>query len=351
LPSDMTLSMDRATRLPRTLDRFQKAAIIVRLLRAEGLDISLTDLPDRMQIALTDAMTAMRYIDRVTLRNVVEEFVNDLDAVGLSFPPDVTGVLNMMDGSISENTAAHLRIRAGLEQNSDPWERLGSMEPEDLLPILEEESIEIGAVVLSKIRVRKSAELLGMLPGERARRITYAMSRTNAISLSTVREIGEALVAQFDTAVPNAFEVGAVERVGAILNSSMAATRNDMLLGLDDQDKSFAEDVRKAIFTFNNIPERIEARDIPKVIRDVVPDTLTLALAAASKDPITQPAVDFILENISQRMAGQMRDDMLGLTKFKKKEGEEAMAAVVTSVRNLESTGEIALIQNETDED
>ncbi|WP_428983607.1 hypothetical protein [Psychrosphaera aquimarina] len=45
---------------------------------------------------------------------------------------------------------------------------------EKLLPILENESIEVAAVLLSKIDVARAAELLGKLPGPQARRITYA---------------------------------------------------------------------------------------------------------------------------------------------------------------------------------
>ncbi|MCG6904342.1 MAG: flagellar motor switch protein FliG [Rhodobacter sp.] len=333
----------------RRLSRRQKAAIVVRLLRAEGVTISLADLPDDLQVGLTEAMSAMRYIDRKTLQTVVTEFVSELDCIGLAFPRDVTGALHVLDGTLSDSAAAHLRNQAGIGTARDPWDRIADLDAARLLPILQEESTEIGAVMLSKLKVSKSAELLGMLPGERARRITYAVSQTGAIAPATVQRIGEALVAQLDAQAPTAFASGPVERVGAILNSSAAATRDRVLEGLQAEDQDFADEVRKAIFTFVNIPDRIDPRDVPKITRDVDAAVLTCALAAALPKPEEAKAAEFILANMSQRMATQLRDEVEGLGKVKEKDGESAMGGVIAAIRDLEEKGEIRLIVEEAE--
>lgn len=331
----------------RVLNRRQKAAIVVRLLRAEGVAISLADLPDQLQVNLTEAMSAMRYIDHTTLQSVVAEFVEELDGIGLAFPRDVDGALHVLDGTLSDSAAAHLRSQAGCGAGRDPWERIAELDSARLLPILQEESVEIGAVMLSKLKVAKSAELLGMLPGERARRITYAVSQTGAIAPATVQKIGEALVSQVDAQAPSAFANDPVERVGAILNFSAAATRDEVLEGLQSEDESFAEEVRKAIFTFTNIPERIDPRDVPKIIRETDAAVLTTALAAAATKDEDGKAAEFILTNMSQRMAAQLRDDMESLGKIKDRDGEAAMTAVVVAIRELEANGELMLVAEE----
>jgi flagellar motor switch protein FliG len=327
----------------RRLSQRQKAAIVVRLLRAEGVQLSLADLPEAMQVGLTKDISVMRYVDRTTLRAVVEEFLNELDSIGLAFPGGMDGALAVLDGTISTAAATRLRRQAGLGQSRDPWERLAELDAGRLVPILEDESVEIGAVMLSKLKVSKAAELLGLLPGARARRIAFAMSQTGAISPETVAKIGAALVTQLDAQAPRAFADAPVERVGAILNSSPAATRNDVLEGLDAEDAGFAEQVRRAIFTFVNIPARIDPRDVPKIIRDVDQPVLITALAAAARNETDAEAADFILANMSQRMASQLRDEMETLGKVKEKDGEAAMAAVIVAIRELEASGEILL--------
>lgn len=328
----------------------QKAAIIVRLLLAEGGELPLKGLPDHMQAALTEQIGAMRSVDRTTLRAVVEEFITLLESVGLSFPGGIDGALRMLDGHISATAASRLRRLAGASAKADPWDRIAALDPEKLLPVLTEESVEVGAVMLSKLAVSRAAELLGKLPGDRARRIAYAVSQTGNIDPETVRQIGLSLVTQLEAQPVRAFETDPHERIGAILNFSPAATRDDVLTGLTETDEGFAAQVRRAIFTFADIPARIEGRDIARVIRGVDQATLVTALAGATGDASAATA-EFILANMSQRMAASLREEMAERGKVKEKDAEAAMTAIIVVVRELESAGEITLRTAEDEED
>jgi len=57
-----------------------------------------------------------------------------------------------------------------------------------------------------------------------------------------------------------------------------------------------------------------------------------------------EPAADFVLANMSQRMAASLRDEMANLGKVKDKDAEEAMAEVVAAIREMEAAGEIFLV-------
>lgn len=334
---------------PVTLSRKAKAAIVVRLLLNEGADIPLEELPEELQAQLTQQMGAMRLVDRGTVAAVASEFAEELDSVGLSFPGGIAGALDALDGRISKHTAARLRKEAGVRQYGDPWKRLKEMSVEKLLPVLENESIEVAAVLLSKIDVKRAAELLGHLPGPQARRITYAVSLTSAVTPEAVDRIGLSLATQLDAEPARAFDSGPVERVGAILNSTTSATRDEVLEGLDETDAEFAEEVRKAIFTFGNIPKRIAARDIPRVIRTLDQAVLVTALAGAEAAGM-QEAAEFILENMSARMADQLREEVQDRDKVKPVEMEEATGAIVAAIRELEASGELLLIVDDGDE-
>lgn len=332
---------------PRPLSPREKAAIIVRLILAEGQKLPISALPEHMQAALAEQMGQMRLVDRATLATVVQEFLGQLEDVGLSFPGGIEGALAIMDGHMSATAAGRLRRLAGASSRIDPWERLSALPNDQLLPILENESIEVAAVTLSKLPVPKAAELLGKLPGERARRVAFAVGQTGEIDPETVRRIGIALASELDTIPPRAFDTGPVERVGAILNISGQTTRDDVLQGLDEADRSFADKVRRAIFTFAHIPRRLNGRDVPKVVRVVDQPILVTALTAASTDERLSPAVDHILSNMSQRLAQSLKEEIAARGKVKDKDGEEAMTIVITAIRQLEAAGELALEQEE----
>jgi len=340
------------TPAPRSLDTTAKAAIIVRLLLNEGADLPLEELPDNLQARLTERMGQMGMVDRVTLASVLGEFADALDGIGLSFPNGLAGALEALDGKISPQTAARLRKEAGVRQAGDPWERLRAMPADDLVTMISAESTEVAAILLSKLDVTKAAELLGQMPGPLARRITFAISQTGNVTPEAVDRIGISLASQLDHRPILAFDDGPDERVGAILNQSAAATRDDVLSGLDESDAGFASSVRKAIFTFAHIPARLAARDVPKVIRVADPGDLVTALAAATEGELAA-AAEHLLANMSTRMADNLREEVEEKGTVKTAEGEAAMNMVVAAIRELQQAGELELItpeEPETDE-
>lgn len=332
---------------PRQLSKKQKAAIIIRLLIAEGAELPLGKLPEKMQSDLIENMSEMRLIDKGTVAAVIEEFIGEMEEVGLTFPGGLEGALDILDGSLDPAMIARVRKNAGVKITGNPWETIAGLDPNKLLPILENESTEVAAVLLSKLKVSVAAELLGKMPGPRARKVAYAVSLTGNIDPEVVAKIGRSLAEQLDAQPISAFADGPVERVGAILNFSPAATRDDVLTGLDEEDASFAEEVRKAIFTFTNIPSRIDPRDVPKVTKDIDQAVLITALAAATGE--LEEAAEFILGAMSKRMAEQIREEMQSLGKVKAADGEAAMNAVIARIREMEGAGEILLIAEDED--
>ncbi|HMO07939.1 MAG TPA: FliG C-terminal domain-containing protein [Paracoccaceae bacterium] len=331
---------------PRNLSSREKAAVIVRLMLAEGAPLPLSALPEHMQAALTEQIGQMRLVDRVTLAAVVEEFLAELEQVGLTFPGGIEGALSLMDGQITATAASRLRRLAGASAKADPWDRIAALPADRLLPILQSESVEVAAVMLSKLPVPRAADLLAQMPGERARRVAFAVPQTAAVDPEAVRRIGLAIVQQIDATPPRAFETGPVERVGAILNVSPSQTREAVLAGLDAEDAGFAAEVRRAIFTFAHLPARLAPRDVPRVVRLVEAPVLVTALAGARAED-TAAAAEFLLANMSQRMAQGLREEIAARGKVREKDAEAAMAAVIAAVRQLEAAGELALVRPE----
>ncbi|ABL72528.1 flagellar motor switch protein FliG [Paracoccus denitrificans] len=327
----------------------QKAAVIVRLVLAEGGDIDLARLPPELQTELAQEMALMGVVDRETRNAIVSEFCDRLEAISLSFPGDIDGTLNLLDGHLSPDTTDELRRLAALNGAGDPWDSIAAMAPGLLAELARTEAIEIAAVMFSKLPVPRAAEVFGLLEKERARQIAYAMSLTGGIGTEALRRIGRALI-QAAAAVPQPpLEGKAGEKVGAILNFSPSGMRDSVLAGLDDDDAVFAGEVRKTIFTWAHIPRRIDARDIPRIMREVDNPVLLKALAGA-RGP-SRETVDFLLGGISPRLAESMREEMEGLGKVSTRDAEEAMDQVVITIRRMEAAGDLFLIAQEPEEE
>ena len=329
----------------QTLSGRQKAAILVRLLIDEGADLRLTDLSEDQQAALTEEIAQLRLVDRATVATVAREFVETLEQVGLSFSGGIQGALAVLGERLSPEAAERLKQRARAQGHANPWERIASVEPSALLELLEGEADEVAAVVLSKLPVSRAAGLLNMIPGERARRIALAMPLTESVAPGTVTRIGAALARQLDDRPRPAFRATPGERFGAILNETGAHLRDTLLAELSEGDGAFAAAVRRNILTFAQLPERLKPRDVPKALRDIGQDGLITAFAysLSRSESAEAAAANFFLENMSQRVATALRDEIETREPISARDGEAALSAIVTNIRGLIDAGEITL--------
>ena len=334
------------------LTRKRKAALIVQLLISDGNKLALSSMPDHVQEDLARELGAIRLVDRDTVNAVANEFADLLDAIGLSAPGNVDAALEALAGHISPHLADKLRDQLDNRTGRDPFIRLQNLTTDEVVKVLSNESIQIGAVLLSKLPVARAAEVLGKLPGERARRITFAVRQTADIAPDAVTRIGHALVSDYCRTRLTAFEKAPVERVGAILNSSPALTRDDVLVGLDESDADFAKDVRKAIFTFEDIPARVRPIHVPGCLRVIEASDLATAMAfALGNGGKREEAANFILDCISQRMASSMKEEAAERGTPKTVDGEAAMNAVSAAIRALADDGTISLIDPDAEEE
>ncbi len=318
--------------------------MIVQMMIGEGSQLSLSQLPEPMQELLTRELAAISLVDRDTVTAVAEEFLSEIESVGLAAPGTQDGAILALADHLSPELADRLRKQTASVRNGDHWPIITDLPVERLIAIMMAESIEVCAITLSKLSVAKAAEVLTQTPGDRARRISLAMSRTEHTPSDAVRIIGAALADEYGQTPLVAFEKAPVQRLGAILNATRADRRDDVLEGLGSEDPEFAGHVRKAIFTFKDIADRVKPIDIPNCIREVPAGVLAKAIAAGlAGDDDVRASAEYILSNVSQRIATQMREDAEELGPVKKSVAEAAMSEITTAIRGLVDLGTITL--------
>ncbi len=336
---------------PTQLSRRQKAAAIVQLLVEQQQAPDLSRLPESAQATLTETLGAIGWISRTELEDVITEFTQEVENIGLTVPGSRDDAITALADHLSPHLAESFRKELSAVRNGDHWPIITALDEGRLAQIMQHESIEVAAVALSKLPASKAALVLTQISGERARAITYAMSLTADIAPQTVHHIGIALAQDYGNDAARAFDKAPVQRLGAILNATQTDTREDVLVGLEAEDQPFASEVRKAIFTFKDIAPRVKASDVPNCIRSVDGNVLSTALAAAmAADEALQASAEFILNSLSQRMAGQLRDDAADRGKVKKDEAEAAMAEVTKAIREMVEGGVITLIDPDAED-
>ncbi|MDP5307808.1 FliG C-terminal domain-containing protein [Paracoccus spongiarum] len=324
------------------LNQRQKAAVIVRLLLDDDEAVHLSRLDSESQTLLAEEMAGMELIDRQTRDAVIAEFCDRLESVGMTFPGDLDGTLAMLGGKLSDDSTDRLRRLSAMSGRGDPWQRVSALSKEVILTLATTESIELVALMLSKLPVSRASAVFSDLPRDRARAVAQAMSMTAGVTPEALHRVGLILLHAADALPRPAIDTPAADRMGAILNFATADLRDEVLDSLDREDTGFAEGVRRAIFIFEHIPARIETRDVPRIIREVEQPVLIRALSAP--DAGDAAAAAFILANLSQRMADGLREEIDALGKLRPRDIDEAKTEVIAAIRRLEEAGELTLI-------
>ena len=107
-----------------------------------GLDIPVDDLSVDAQAQLAKELANLQFVERNLLTEVIEEFSSEVTSVGLNLRGGAAQTLDLLEGKISTETAERLRKKAGVRKFSDPWDRLNISDIDELIAIIEAESIE-----------------------------------------------------------------------------------------------------------------------------------------------------------------------------------------------------------------
>ncbi len=326
----------------------QKAAIIIQMILSEGGSLPLSSLSARGQARLMQDFVEIGRVDRATLNVVVADLERDLSMVGLSFPRSVADALGTLEAHLNPDVVTNLRNQLGLGAPPAPWGRIVSLSIDQLVAIVPNEDPKIAAILLSKLDPEKASELLETLPPEQATQVALAMQDTATVSPELVTRIGTMLAAALPSERPKAFADAPALRVANLLNAASPDKRDSVLDDLTKEDPDFAALVRGLIFTFADIATRIAPPDVAKITRDVPQEDLVAALAYAIT--VEAEATEFLLANMSQRMAGALREEMEELGDVPKKAGEAAMGLVTSAIRKLSDAGEVTILAAKSDD-
>lgn len=324
----------------------QKAAIIVRLLQSNSDGIALTGLNTENLARLVHATASLSFVDEATILGVIQDFLSEIDSLALYFQPGLEGAIETLSSHLNDDVTKELSYTPTPEIPDDPWTEVAALEADVLAAALSDETPQTNAVILSRLAPDKSAEILAELDPQMADATTNAALGIGHVGLRAVADIGGAIACAAKlSGQAGGLPGGAVDRVGAMLNSAPGADRERLLASLEAADQDLAEQVRRIMFTFADIPDRVEIADIPKLVRAVDNDIMVTALAGGKA--VEKETVEFIFSNLSKRLSEQLEEEVRETGEVKPKDADTAMNAVIQAVRDLEQSGEITLITPE----
>lgn len=329
------------------LSRAQKAAIILSLVDPADAAEILKELSENALLIFARAVSELKPINAEALNAVVIEFL-----IELGESSDVRGGVDQVRaylGQFMDDDAVNNIINDVMGKTGRPiWERFAEAPLDAAVGYLELEHPQSISIVLSKVRADKSAQILEMLDTELAQNVVMRMSRVANLDPETVAAVEEAVDRHFLSAIQrNTNAVKPAELIGSLMNNVGSDARDGFLAFLEESDSALAAEVSRVMFTFADITTRVPTNGIAGIIKDVEEEKLLMALRHARDTE--NPSYDFIISNISKRMAERFTEDLDAMEAPKDKEAEAAQMEIVNIIQRKAKMGEIQLYEPEVE--
>jgi flagellar motor switch protein FliG len=321
------------------------AAKAAALLVALGPDLSARVLQHLREHEIETLTIKVATMERLT-EDEVASVVNEAHEMVLAHRYVATGGVDyareMLAKAMGLERATALLERVVATHPPAPFEFLRKSDPRQMATFLQNEHPQTIALILSHLQPVQAAAVLTNLgedlQAEVARRIA-TMDRTPPEIINRVEEIMRrrlsSLISQ-DTR-----SVGGTGHLVAILTTVDRSTERHILERLTETDPELAEEVRKLMFTFDDLI-LLDDRSLQRVLREVDMRDLALALKAARDD-----LKEHIFSNMSARAAELLREEISYLGPVRIRAVEEAQQRIVSIVRRLEEAEEIVISRGE----
>ncbi|MET0546623.1 MAG: flagellar motor switch protein FliG [Caulobacterales bacterium] len=321
----------------------ERAAVVLLALGEQKH--KLWDLMDEQELKeISQAMSNLGMVASNVVEDLLIEFVTRFANTGsLIGTYDQTQRLlqKFLPGEKVDSVMEEIRGPAGRTM----WDKLGNVNEVMLATYLKNEYPQTVAVILSKIKPDHAARVLGSLPDDFALECMNRMMRMEPIQRDILDKIEQTLRTEFMSNLARTSKRDSHELMAEIFNNFDRQTETRFMEQLEERNRDAAEKIRALMFVFEDL-QKLDPTGVQTLLRSVDKSQLALALKGAS-----EKVRDLFLNNMSERAAKILREDMGGLGPVRLRDVETAQAAMVLQAKELAARGEIMLADNKGDDE
>lgn len=322
----------------RKLSGTEKAAVFLRSIGETDAAAVLKHMSPKEVQKVGQAMATLSNVTREEVQNVIGSFVATVEQeTGLGIGSH-DYVRNMLVGALGEDRAGSLLDRILSGSNTNGLEQLKWMDARGIYEIIRLEHPQIIAIVCSFLDADQAAEVLSQFPERDQSSIVLRIATLDGVQPAALTELNEILEKQFSgNAGAQTTTVGGLKTAADILNFVDTSIEASIMERIKESEPDLGQNIEDLMFVFDNLID-IDDRSVQTLMREIQTDQLQLALKGAD-DALKEK----FLNNMSQRAAEMMRDDLEAMGPVRLSDVETAQKAILAIARNLSEKGEIML--------
>lgn len=325
----------------------QKAALVIMQLGRERAADVLRQLDEDVAEELAQQIARLNTIDDAVAEAALLDFHSRAATAGTPTRGGREAAEGLLQATFGEEKAKGLLGRLASSMAGRPFEFLDAADPAAIAALVADEMPPTIALLLIHLSPRTASGVLSKLDPAVRVEVAQAINAAGATDSEIVALLADTLrqLVRASGAIPDKDEIqGGVQPLVDILKGADPVTERAILADLEERDPELAEEVRSRMFSFEDLA-MLEARDVQQALRGLDPAQLALAIKGAAPE-----LIEIIMSNMSERNREAVETERGYLGAVRRSQVDEARAAIVSAVRDMEADGVIVLRRGADDE-
>lgn len=331
---------------PDKFTGLKRAAILLMCLGEDLAAQVLRELSDEEIFKITRAIAEIEHIPENVKKDVLREYELSRDNNAGLVIHGQEFAKKSIRGTGNQDRVKNLMKQFITGTEIRPLETIAKMQPEMVAGLLSREHPQTVALVLATQNPEHASAIIANIPEEKRTDLIYRIATIDKISPGVIERIEDALHREIGVAIEgeDQHQIGGLDKVVEILDQMENNLDNDILESLEEIAPDMVEDIRKQMFTFEDLGA-LDGRSIQMILREINNDSLTLSLKTASDE-----LKEKIFSNMSSRAADMIRDDLEALGPIRLSEVEAMQQTIIKIAMKLEEEGKLVLGKGGGDE-
>ncbi len=327
------------------LTPMQKAAVVIASIGAENAAFVYKRLSDDDVEKLTYEISSLPYLEVETVNEILNDFYELCLTQKVITEGGVEYARSVLEKAYGAEAANKLMERVSKSMQVKAFEFVRKSDYKNLLAIIQNESPQTIALVLSYVKSEQASQVLQELPKEKRVEVVERIAKMESASPETIQSIEDTLERKFAAVVSmDLAEVGGVNFVADVLNKVDRGTEKFIFDELSSKDPALVDEIKKKMFVFEDILG-LDSMSIQRFIRDV--ETKDLAIAIKGSNAEVAAA---LYANMPQRMQETIQQEIEYLHNVRMRDVDDAQQRIVGIIRHLEEEGELVIGKGGEDE-
>jgi flagellar motor switch protein FliG len=316
----------------------KKAALLMIALNADTAAAVIKHLDEETVEKISAEITQVRHIPANVVEEVMEEFYGMITANEFVVEGGLEYAQAVLEKSFGMAKAMEIIERIKTITSLHGFDVLKKADSTQLVNFLQKEHPQTIALILAHLPPDQTAETIKELPEEIRADVIYRIAKLGKISPQILKQIERVVDETAGLSInQQVSKLGGPKTVASILNRTSVSLNKEILALIEEKDEETANEIKRLMFLFDDIVHLTD-KDVQRILKEVDRKDLSLALKIADES-----VKEKIFNNMSERAAELLKEELQFMGPVKLKEVEQAQARIVDVIKMLEEQEEITI--------